>query len=67
MKINRLKVILAEKEKTNKWLAEKLGKSDVTVSRWCTNEVQPSMETLLEIAKLLDVDIKELLNSSKLI
>ena len=65
MKINRLKVILAEKEKTNKWLAEKLGKSDVTVSRWCTNEVQPSMETFLEIAKLLDVDIKELLNSSK--
>lgn len=65
MKINRLKVILAKKEKTNKWLAEKLGKSDVTVSRWCTNEVQPSMETLLEIAKLLDVDIKELLNSSK--
>ena len=65
MKINRLKVILAEKGKTNKWLAEKLGKSDVTVSRWCTNEVQPSMETFLEIAKLLDVDIKELLNSSK--
>ncbi len=65
MKINRLKVILAEKEKTNKWLAEKLGKSDVTVSRWCTNEVQPSMETFLEIAKLLDIDIKELLNSSK--
>lgn len=65
MKINRLKVILAEKEKTNKWLAEKLGKSDVTVSRWCTNEVQPSMETFLEIARILDVDIKELLNSSK--
>ena len=65
MKINRLKVILAEKQRTNKWLAEKLGKSDVTVSRWCTNEVQPSMETFLEIAKLLDVDIKELLNSSK--
>jgi transcriptional regulator with XRE-family HTH domain len=65
MKINRLKVMLAEKGKTNKWLAEKLGKSDVTVSRWVTNEVQPSMETLLEIAKLLDVDIKELLNSTK--
>lgn len=65
MKINRLKVILAEKQRTNKWLAEKLGKSDVTVSRWCTNEVQPSMETFLEIARLLDVDIKELLNSSK--
>jgi transcriptional regulator with XRE-family HTH domain len=58
-------VILAEKGKTNKWLAEKLGKSDVTVSRWVTNEVQPSMETLLVISKLLDIDIKELLNSSK--
>jgi transcriptional regulator with XRE-family HTH domain len=52
MKINRLKVMLIEKGKTNKWLAEKLGKSDVTVSRWVTNEVQPSMETLLEIAQL---------------
>ena len=57
MKINRLKVMLAEKGKTNKWLAEKLGKSDVTVSRWVTNEVQPSMETLLEIAKLLDITL----------
>jgi transcriptional regulator with XRE-family HTH domain len=65
MKINRLKVILAEKSKTNKWLAEQLGKSDVTISRWVTNEVQPSMETFLEIARILDVDIKELLNSSK--
>ena len=57
MKINRLKVVLAEKEKTNKWLGEQLGKSDVTVSRWVTNEIQPSMEMLLEIARLLDVDI----------
>lgn len=65
MKINRLKVILAEKEKTNKWLAEKLGKSEVTVSRWCTNEVQPSLDTLTEIAQLLKIDIKELLNSTK--
>lgn len=65
MKINRLKVVLAEKEKTNKWLAEQLGKSDVSVSRWVTNEIQPSMETFLEIAKLLDVDVKELINSSK--
>lgn len=65
MKINRLKIILAEKTKTNKWLAEKLGKSEVTVSRWVTNEIQPSMETLLEIAKLLDIDIKELINSTK--
>lgn len=65
MKINRLKVILAEKEKTNKWLAEKLGKSEVTISRWCTNEVQPSLDTLTEIAQLLKIDIKELLNSTR--
>lgn len=65
MKINRLKVVLAEKEKTNKWLAEQLNKSEVTVSRWVTNEIQPSMETFLEIAKVLDVDIKDLINSSK--
>lgn len=65
MKINRLKIVLAESDKTNKWLALQLGKSEVTVSRWCTNEVQPSMETFLEIAELLDVDVKELINSSK--
>jgi len=63
--INRIKVVLVEQGKTNKWLAEQLGKSEVTVSRWCTNEVQPSIETLTEIAKLLNVDIKELLNSTK--
>ena len=62
MKINRLKVILAEKEKTNKWLAEKLGKSEVTVSRWVRNENQPSMETLLVISKLLDITRSALLN-----
>jgi len=65
MKINRLKIVLVEKEKTNKWLAEQLGKSEVTVSRWCTNEVQPSMETFLEIAKDLDVDVRTLINASK--
>lgn len=65
MKINRLKIILAEKSKTNKWLAEKLGKSEVSISRWVTNEIQPSMETFLEIARLLDVDVKDLINSSK--
>lgn len=65
MKINRLKIILAEKSNANKWLAEKLGKSKVTVSRWVTNEIQPPMETLLEIAKLLDIDVKELINSTK--
>ena len=63
--INRLKAVLAEKQKTGKWLADQLNKSETTVSRWCRNEIQPSMETLLEIAKLLDIDIKELLNSTK--
>lgn len=65
MKINRLKIVLVEKERTNKWLAEHMGKSEVTISRWVTNEIQPSMETFIEIAKLLDVDVKELINSSK--
>lgn len=63
--INRLKVVLVEHGKTNKWLAEQLGKNETTVSRWCTNEVQPSLETMFEIAELLKIDIKELLNSSK--
>lgn len=65
MKINRLKIVLTEQSKTSKWLAKELGKSASTVSRWCTNEVQPSVETLSDIAKLLNVDIKELLNSTK--
>ncbi len=63
--INRLKFVLAEKKKTGKWLANQMNKSETTVSRWCTNEVQPSMETLLEIARLLDIDVRELLNPSK--
>lgn len=63
--INRLKVVLAEKGKTNKWLAEKLNKNETTVSRWCTNETQPSIETLLEIAKFLNVDVRELLITTK--
>lgn len=63
--INRLKAVLAEKQKTGKWLADQLNKSETTVSRWCRNEIQPSMETLLDIAKLLDIDIKDLLNSTK--
>jgi len=65
MKINRLKIVLAENDKTNKWLAEQLSKSEVTVSRWVTNEIQPSLETMAQIAELLKVDIKELLNSTK--
>ncbi len=65
MKINRLKIVLIEQSKSSKWLAKELGKSASTVSRWCTNEVQPSMETFLEIAELLDVDVKDLINSSR--
>lgn len=64
MKINRLKIVLAEKTRTNKWLAEQLGKSEVTVSRWVTNEVQPSLETMAQIARILNIDIKELLHST---
>ena len=59
--INRLKVVLVEQKKTSKWLAETLGKDPATVSKWCTNTSQPSIETFLEIARLLDVDIKDLL------
>lgn len=63
--INRLKVVLVEQGKTNKWLAEKLDKNETTVSRWCTNEVQPSLETLIQISELLHIDVKELLISNK--
>lgn len=65
MKINRLKIVLAENDKTSKWLASELGKSESTVSRWCTNEVQPSVETLAQIANLLKIDVRELLNPTK--
>lgn len=63
--INRIKVVLVEKKRTNKWLAEQLGKDPATVSKWCTNTSQPGLETLSEIARVLDVDIKELLNSTR--
>jgi len=62
--INRLKVVLAEKKRTNKWLAEKLNKDQATVSKWCTNTAQPTLEMLLRIAEVLEVDVKDLLNSS---
>ena len=63
--INRLKVVLAEKKRTNKWLAEQLGKDPGTASKWCTNTMQPNLETLVEIAKVLEVDTKDLLWSIK--
>ena len=62
---NRIRVVLAEQDRTNKWLAEKVGKNRTTVSRWCTNDMQPSIETLAEVAEILDVDIRELLLSTK--
>ena len=63
--INRLKVVLAEQKRTNKWLAEQLGKDPASVSKWCTNASQPSLETLVEIARSLNVDVKDLLCSTK--
>jgi len=63
--INRLKAVLAEQGMTNKWLAEQLKKNETTISRWCTNEVQPSMENLITIATLLKVDVRELINPTK--
>lgn len=59
--MNRIKVLLVEKQKTNKWLAEQMGKSENTISRWCSNKSQPSISQLQEIANLLDVDIRVLL------
>lgn len=62
---NRLKVVLAEKKRTNKWLAEQLGKDPATVSKWCTNSAQPGLETLYQIASCLEVDVKDLLVPNK--
>ena len=63
-KINRIKVMLAEKERTNKWLAEQVGKDPATISKWCTNTAQPSLEMLFQIAKVLNVEVKDLLRES---
>ncbi len=63
--INRIKVVLAEKKRTNRWLAEELGKDPATVSKWCTNSSQPDLSTLKKAAELLDVDVKDLLWSTK--
>ncbi len=61
--INRLKVVLAEKKKTNKWLCEQLGVNPSTVSKWCTNSSQPDLPTLIKIAKLLEVSVDNLLRT----
>ena len=63
--INRLKVVLVERKRTNRWLAEQLGKDQATVSKWCTNTIQPTLETLWKIANILEVDVRDLLISSK--
>lgn len=60
-KLNRLKVVLAEKDHTSKWLAEQLGKDKTTISKWCTNTNQPDVESLIKIAKLLEVEVNSLL------
>ena len=62
---NRIKLALAEPKRTGKWLAEQLRKDPATVSKWCTNSAQPGLETLLEIAQVLECDIKDLLNSTQ--
>ena len=60
--INRLKILLAEKKKTNKWLCEQLGVNPTTVSKWCTNSSQPSLEMVLKMMKVLDADINQIIN-----
>lgn len=63
--LNRLKIVLVEQNKTGKWPAEQLGKSSSTVSKWCSNTVQPDLYTLEKIAKLLDIDKRDLLTPNK--
>lgn len=62
--LNRIKVVLADKQRTNKWLAEQLGKDKTTISEWCTNSSQPDLESLMKTAKLLGVEITELLRDN---
>ena len=63
--INQVKLVLVEKKRTNKWLSEQVGKDPAIVSKWCTNTMQPNLETLVAIAKALDEDVKDLLWSIK--
>lgn len=65
LQLNRIKTVLIERGRSNLWLAEQLGKNAATISRWCTNDNQPSIETLYHIAQLLEIDIRELLNKTK--
>lgn len=63
--INRIKVVLVEKKRTNKWLSEQLRKDPATISKWCTNTSQPDLVTLTKVAALLDVDVRQLINKTK--
>ncbi|WP_278927114.1 helix-turn-helix transcriptional regulator [Leyella stercorea] len=63
--INRIKIVLVENKRTAKWLADKLGKDPATVSKWCTNSSQPSLETLFQVAEALDVDVRSLIVQTK--
>ncbi len=63
--LNRLKVVLVEKKRTGRWLAEQLGKDPATVSKWCTNSVQPDLQTLSRISELLEVNIRDLLVANR--
>lgn len=60
--INRIRVVLPEQNKTNRWLAEQMDKSEITISRWVQNKSQPSLEQLLQVAKLLSISPKDLIN-----
>ena len=64
-KLNRLKVVMAEKDLSNIWLSEKLGVSQATVSKWMTNSSQPNIEMLIKISKVLDVEVSELLRTDE--
>ena len=63
--LNRIKLVLVEKKRTNRWLAEQLGKDEATTSKWCTNSLQPNLETLIRIAELLEVEVQELIRTNK--
>lgn len=63
--LNRLKIVLAEQEKTGKWLSEQIGKSNCTVSKWCNNKAQPDLQTLEDIARVLGIDKRDLLTPTK--
>ena len=64
-RINRIKVVLVEQNRTGKWLAEQLQKNEATISRWCSNTSQPSLEMLFKIATVLNVEPKDLINTLK--